>query len=71
MATYVFEHYQRPPSASVLAQPLDQAVIEAKDDTTAIRLARDRAARLRFQTDFAVLLDENASEIWVWRNPLS
>ena len=71
MATYVFEHYPHPPVASIMMRPLDKAVIEAKDDTAAIRLARDRAFRLRFHTDFAVLLDENASEIWVWRNPLS
>ena len=69
MATYTFEHYQRPPAAS--AGPLNKAVIEAQDDATAIRLARVRAARLRPQTDFAVLLDENESEIWVWRDWLS
>lgn len=71
MATYTFEHYQFPLTPSALAQPLDKTVIVAKDDTAAIRLARDRAARLQPQTDFAVLLDETASEIWVWRDLLS
>ena len=71
MATYTFERYQRPLAAWASAQTPDKAVIEAQDDATAIRLARERAARLRPQRDFAVLLDENASEIWVWRDFLS
>ncbi len=71
MATYTFEHYERPPTPAAFARLLEQAVIVARDDTAAIRLARDRAISLSPKTDMALLLDENAAEIWIWRDPLS